>query len=224
MLHADKHYNYSEYPDTLVDEYRISPNDQISFSVFPNNGERLVSGIVDKTNLNNTQLAEESVKYTIEPDGTAKLPLLGNVKLGGLTNLEAEKYLEQMYSTYINEPYVKLTVTNRRVFVYSGDNSATVVVLENRNTTLYEAIAIAGGIGDSRAYDIKLVRKKGDKLDVYNFDLSEINNVSQGNIILQSNDLVYITPRVKISERISQNFVPYLSVMSALLAIFALIK
>lgn len=223
MLRTPADYSFTPQGDSVVDEYKIAPDDVISFMVMPNNGERLVTGISEQS-MQTTQMTEKSgLSYTVEADGTVKLPMLGEVKFAGLTRRGAEVKLEELYSAYINNPYVKVTIDNRRVFVFRGENSS-VVKLENQNTTLFEVLAMAGGTNDSKAHKIKLIRKKNNIPEVYLIDLSRVETMNQGNIVLQSNDIIYITPRDRVPERVVTILAPYLSILATAFAVIAIFK
>lgn len=223
MLRTPGDFVYATASDSMVDEYKIAPDDLISFIVLANKGERLVTGMLEQGTQNSQMLGQGTLSYVIEKDGTAKLPLLGNVPFAGMNRREAEQDLEQRYSAYINDPYVKITLDNRRVFVFRGETSS-VVKLENQNTTLFEVLAQVGGTSDSKAHRIKLIRRKNNLPEVYQIDLSRVNNLEQGNIVLQSNDVIYITPRERTAERIVTILAPYLSLLATAVAVIALFK
>ena len=69
----------------------------------------------------------------------------------------------------------------KRVIVFPGNGSdAKVIPLTNNNTTLTEAIAMAGGITDrGRANHIKVMRRVGSERKVYKIDLSFQNIVDE---------------------------------------------
>jgi polysaccharide biosynthesis/export protein len=222
MLRTKPGQEYQTYTDSIVNEYRIAPDDVINFIVLPNKGERIISGVSDQSQ-SNTPTEKSGLSYIIERDGTANMPLIGSTKFEGLTRREAEIMLEEKYAAYINNPYVKINVENRRVFVFHGASS-TVFKLENQNTTLFEVLAQAGGTEDSKAHKIKLIRKVNNVPQVYLIDLSKIENVNQGNIIVQSNDVIYVTPRTHVTERIIATVTPYLSLLATAFAAIALFK
>jgi polysaccharide export outer membrane protein len=223
MLRTPANFDYATQADSIRDEYRIAPDDVISFIVMPNQGERLVTGITEQSMQGNQMTEKTGLSYVVESDGNVRLPILGMVKCAGLTRREAESQLESRYAAYINDPYVKITVDNRRVFVFRGDNSA-VIKLENQNTTLFEVLAQAGGTTDSKAHKIKLIRKGSQGPQVYQIDLSRVENLNQGNMVLQSNDVIYITPRDRVPERVIALITPYLSILATAFAVIALFK
>lgn len=223
MLRTPGDYTYATANDSLEDEYKIAPDDILSFLVLANKGERLVTGMMEQGVQNAQMQGQGALSYVIEKDGTAKLPLLGEIHFAGMNRREAEAHLEKLYAAYINDPYVKITLDNRRVFVFRGE-TASVIKLENQNTTLFEVLAQAGGTSDSKAHRIKLIRKKNNTNEVYQINLSRVENINQGNIVLQSNDVIYITPRERTAERIVAIIAPYLSLLATAVAVIALFK
>ncbi len=228
MLRTPAKFKYSVMNDSASKElYRISPNDMISFSILPNNGERLIN--IGNPDAGTTQTASATVNntaqtYTVDYDGTVKLPVIGRTTLSGLSSRQAEDLLEKKYSDYINNPYVTVNVTNKRVFIFRGGNSSSVLNLANQSTTLFEALAQTGGVGDAKAHRIKLIRMINDKPEVYNIDLSKVDNIKEGNIILHANDIIYVTPRNRVPERILTIITPYMSLVATVLGIIAIFK
>jgi polysaccharide export outer membrane protein len=55
--------------------------------------------------------------YTVDENGYINYPLIGNVKVGGLTRTEAENELKSKISKYIVNPGVNINFTNFRITV-----------------------------------------------------------------------------------------------------------
>jgi polysaccharide biosynthesis/export protein len=213
-------YPFSEFNDTLkLQEYRIAPNDQLQINVFTNNGEKIIDPIETTQTIQNVNSL-----YLVEFDGQIKLPIIGRKKISNLTLREAEKMLEQEYTTYFNKPYVQLKVTNNRVTIFPGGqgSQAIVVTLDNPNTTLFEALAKAGGIQDGKAHKIKLIRGNLKNPQVYLIDLSTIEGMTKANLTLQANDIIYVEPRNKVPQKIIESITPYLTLLSTFLLIYGL--
>ena len=134
-----------------------------------------------------------------------------------MTIREAEKMLEEKFAVYYKEPFVKLTVTNKRVIMlFSNGLGSKVVTLVNDNSTIFELLAETGGIQDGKAYKIKLIR--GDKNpQVFKLNLSTIKGVIQSDIVLQANDIIYIENPLRLQDRIVTEITPYLTLLSTLL-------
>jgi polysaccharide export outer membrane protein len=97
----------------------------------------------------------------IAPDGTITYPLIGRVRLSGMTTTEAVAALSAAISTYYREPQVSLNVTevrSQKVLVVGEVTTPSVLQLEDQMTIL-EALAHSGGINSSaRTDNILLIR------------------------------------------------------------------
>ena len=218
MLKTGKDYKYDAFPATPSIEYKISINDELSFSIFSNDGFKVVDALAGVTGGTMLSGRNRGMTTDIEFDGTAKLPLLGRITLNGMSVREAELFLEEKYSAFYNKPFVLLEVTNRRVIIFPGsEGTAKVVSLQNENTTLFEALAQAGGISQSgKAYKVKLIRGDLKTPQVHLIDLSTIDGMKQANLILQANDIIYIEPRLRVTRDIMVETLPYLSFITTI--------
>jgi polysaccharide biosynthesis/export protein len=221
MLRQGK-YPISQFPDTLKqNEYKIAVNDQLQIYVYTNDGEKIIDPI---GSANNQISPSVNSSYLVEFDGQIKLPIIGRTQINNLTLREAEKMLEEKYSAYFNKPFVQLKVTNNRVTIFPGGqgSQALIVTLNNPNTTLFEALAMAGGIQDGKAHKIKLIRGNLKNPQVYLIDLATIEGITKANLILQANDIIYVEPRNKIPQKIIEGITPYLTLLSTFLLIYGL--
>ena len=217
MLKTDKKYTYDslvKYPET---PYKLSQNDVIEFKMFSNDGFKLIDMTTLEGTSNNLTL-RRGFEYHVENDGTVKLPVLGRVKLNGMTIREAETFLEEKYTAYYNKPFILLKVTNKRVIVFPGsDGNAKIVPLENDNTTLLEALALAGGIAtNGKAYEVKLIRGDPKNPLIFKMDLSTVEGFKASDPILQANDIIYVEARGRYATRIGTEIAPYLSLITSL--------
>jgi polysaccharide export outer membrane protein len=230
MLKTPKNYVFDKLNDTMAtEEYRISYTDDISLRVLSNEGFKLVdfsnSGGGNTgggaTGANNAS----TIQTLVEHDGTIKVPLIGRIKVLGLTMREAEQLLETKFSEFYVGPYVILRVTNKRVSIFPGLGGAgKVVPITNLNTTVMEALAYAGGIqDDGKAYRIKLIRQASPKPKVYLIDLSTIDGLQAGNTVVQANDVIYVEPRPRFISRAVNELAPYISVFSSVALILTTI-
>jgi len=154
-----------------------------------------------------------------------KLPIIGRTKLAGLTIREAELMLEEKYAEFYNKPFVMLNVTNRRVIVFPGTGSdASVINLTNNNTTLLEALALAGGISTGKANRIKLIRGDIKDPQVYLIDLSTIEGMTQANMVIQANDIIYVEPVLKFTRTILAELNPIIGILTSIFLITTLIQ
>jgi len=218
-------YEYDKIPDSADAEVVIAPNNLLTFNFFTGNGHILVeqaigNGILSGGSQNSQNLLNQrnQLSYLVNDDGFVKLPVIGRVDLNGLSLREAEEKLENLYSEYYNDPFVILRVQNNRVIVSPGaGGTAQVITLVNANTTLMEALAMAGGVDNrGNSSQIKLIRenRESDKREVYLIDLSTIEGIEAADMIVQANDIIYVEPLPLIAREIVQEIAPIVTLIT----------
>jgi polysaccharide export outer membrane protein len=102
-------------------------------------------------------------KTRINLEGRISFPLIGELQVAGLTQLQLEKKLTEMLADgYIVNPQVSVQVTDYRsqkIFVIGEVNSPGAYPLTKR-TMVVEAIAMAGGVKPEADQEIMIVRPK----------------------------------------------------------------
>lgn len=178
--------------------YSIQKNDLLAIEYYTKNGERLVDPdrFLDKDRTVQTQTTSaittgEGVRsYLVDQDGLVKLPMVDTVRLEGFTLLQAEDFLQKTYTEFYANMYIRLKFLNKRVVVL-GAPGGQVIPLTNENMRLTEVLALARGISnDAKAYNIRVLR--GDTVMVA--DLSTFAGYTENNIVIHSNDVVYVEP------------------------------
>jgi len=198
--------------------FQILKNDRLTIEVYSNGGERLIdtNPELSKTNPNAQSTVNEKPSYLIDLNGLIKLPLLNEIKLEGLTLKQAEELLQKEYSKFFKEPFVQLSFVNKRVIVL-GAMGGQVIPLENENITLVEVLALAKGLdNNSKAENMRLIR--GEK--VYEIDFSTIDGFRNGNMLIQTGDIVYVEP---IRRPFSEALKDYTGLFTILVSLITLI-
>lgn len=210
-------------PMTPQEDYRISVDDKISFLLYTNSGELLLQ---PNAGVNASTAEGRNIEYLIKRDGTVELPKIGNVKVEGMTVVECEDLLESKYNLEYQDPFVQVRITNQRVVVFPGNGSdAKVILLENNNTTLMEAIAQAGGITErGKANTVKLMRRENGKRKVYVLDLSTIEGLKYVDMIVQANDYIYIEPNPQLAREVVKEVAPIVTIVSSAVVILTVVN
>lgn len=213
MLNTPEDFVYTKLSDSLTKlSYRLAPTDILQFKMYSRDGFKLI----DVTEEGGKQAIQTDIESIIGSDGMCKMPLIGKIKLSGLTTREAEDLLEMKYEYYYVKPFVTIKVSNKRVIVFPGNGGmAKVVTLTNNNTTVIEALALAGGITeDAKAYKVKLIRHTDEKPQVYLMDLSRIEGLTAGNSVVLANDIIYVEPRYRLAKTIANELTPIITLLS----------
>jgi polysaccharide biosynthesis/export protein len=220
MLRTPADFKYDVLVDSLSGlDYRIAANDMIQYRVFPNKGFKLIDLATSSTGI-----LRNDLDVVVESDDSIRMPMLGRIRIGGVTLKEAEKLLQARYSEYYVEPFVSLRVTNKRVIVFPGNGGeAKVQTLVNNNTSVMEAIANAGGIvQDGKAFKVKLIRQNpgGERPFVYLMDLSRIEGLRDANAKVQAGDIIYVEPRYRPLATFTREIAPAITLVTSLVILY----
>ncbi|MDA0216478.1 MAG: polysaccharide export protein [Cyanobacteria bacterium] len=144
-----------------------------------------ILGPGDSLSLRFLAATELSGPFNLLSDGTASLPLLGNVRLTGLTLSQASQWLETLYKRQLLRPELQLSVVAPRplrvalvgqvshpgLYTLSqiGNESRGDVAVTNEGLpTLVDAIAKAGGItSDADLRNVMLQRRLPGEAGAY---------------------------------------------------------
>jgi polysaccharide export outer membrane protein len=170
--------------------YRIQKNDILTLDVFTP-AEKVIDPMVDEKSGNiGSQQNTNRVTYLVDINGMARLPIVGELKVEGLTIREAETLLQKEYSRLYTDVFISLRFTNKRVVVL-GTTHGVVVPLVNDNTRLTEVLATSKAItNDAKAHNIRVVRDN----KFYAVDLTGIEDYVNNDMVMMPNDIVYVEP------------------------------
>jgi polysaccharide biosynthesis/export protein len=204
----DGSFHYDSIPMRPTEDYTISVDDKLTFSLHPNSGRALIEGLTGTNtydvNLNSRgAMVGQSgifVDYVVTSEGIVDFPIIGEIKMLGLTVEQCVDTLEVLFSQQYQKPYVQVKITNRRCIVFSGNgNDASIVPLVNNNTSLLEVIAMTGGISPrGKASIVKVMRKVNGIREIYLIDISTIEGLKYADMIIQGNDYIYIEPKPQL--------------------------
>ncbi len=110
--------------------YRLSADDQISISVF---GEPDLS----------------LTKIRIATNGSISVQLIGQVKIQGLTVVEIEETLTQLFADgYLKKPAITVSIVEYRQFYINGEVKKPGGYSYREGLTVERAVALAGGFSE----------------------------------------------------------------------------
>ena len=135
--------------------------------------------------------------YLVDNQGMIDFPVLGKLKLGGLTKNEAEQLIVEKLKPYIKEvPIVTVRMVNYKISVIGEVTRPGTFTISNEKVNLLEALAMAGdmtvwGLRDN----VKLIRENAEgQQQIIALDLNKAETILSPYYWLQQNDIVYVTP------------------------------
>ncbi|WP_289661601.1 polysaccharide biosynthesis/export family protein [Flavobacterium panacagri] len=135
--------------------------------------------------------------YLVNPQGTIMMPILNEVKVGGLTPANAEiKIKERLINeNYLVNPTVQVRVLNNKFTILGEVNSPGVKAFTEESISFLDAIGLAGDLTYSAIRkDIKLIREVDGKRLVYHIDLTSASWMSNPNFRIRQGDVIVVTP------------------------------
>jgi polysaccharide biosynthesis/export protein len=234
-MFKQKDYQFFELAKKKIEEYVIASGDQLKIQVYSRDGFKLVdvlggntttigSGGQQGVSTTTTNTEATAISFLVDKEGFVKFPVIGEMFVKGYTQSELESILAQRYSSLFVNPFVILKVSNRRVLVFKGE-VASVIPLNDEPTTLIEVLAKAGGLNRyNKAGNIKLIRGDLRNPQVRIIDVSTLEGIRKADMIVQSNDIVYIPLRHRAFTDIVQDVAPIVTILSTTVTVVTLVN
>lgn len=184
-------------------EYRVMPKDELTITVSTSDPEvsapfyRKIGQVKGQSNqgqgLNNAKLLD----YLVDNTGNIDFPVLGMVKVGGLTTRECEALIRSKLQAHLSEtPTVTVRVSNFKVSVLGEVKSPGTYSVTDERINIFQALSLAGDMTLlSMRDDVELLREdaSGNK-QVIHLDLTRADIVNSDYYYLQQNDIIYVKP------------------------------
>jgi polysaccharide export outer membrane protein len=175
--------------------YRIKPQDLLQIRNLQNSKDLVdLNPPIGGAPVVQAASQTQSEGYLVEDDGTVALTGLGRIHLAGLTRVEAQKLIEELYhKNLLKDPVIQVKITNLIVSLFGEVKSPGNYTLTKDRTTLVQLISTAGGLTEqANEKTIKIIRGEQKNPQVIPIDLSDIQSINDPKAYLQSGDIVYI--------------------------------
>jgi polysaccharide export outer membrane protein len=179
--------------------YKIQPNDLLSVrfeSLTEKEYNFFNSGTVQQSSVG--ALAQGGALLMgelVDERGEIPFPVIGKVKVSGLTIHQIQDHLQNLASQYITNPIVKVRLLNFRITILGEVAHEGTVTLANNRVSMIEAIATAGGLGElADRSNIKLIRQKGGRSEIQYIDLRDESFINSPYYYVYQNDILVVRP------------------------------
>ncbi|MET3112934.1 polysaccharide export outer membrane protein [Pedobacter sp. CG_S7] len=133
--------------------------------------------------------------FMVDQNGAIQLPLIGSIKVAGLTTLAARELIESKLITYLKEPVVSLRLINFKVSVLGDVAKPGVYPVQNERVSVTEALSMAGDLTITAVRNnVLLVRENEGKRQYIRLDLHKKEVFNSPYYYLQNNDVLYVQP------------------------------
>ncbi|MCI6201110.1 MAG: polysaccharide biosynthesis/export family protein [Paraprevotella sp.] len=137
--------------------------------------------------------------YLVGNDGYINFPVIGKLKVGGMTKSECEDYICKSIKPYLAEeekPIVTVKMASFKVTVAGEVKSPGVFIIDQEKINVIEALARAGDLTIyGRRENVLLIREDetGQK-SLRRINLNDANLINSPYYYLQQNDILYVEP------------------------------
>lgn len=180
----------------------------------------------DVTTTRATGIPEQQM-YLIDSKGEIDFPILGKLKIGGLTREQViELFKKKLDPEYVKNPTINIRIANFKITVSGDVRLPGTYTIPNERITIAEAIGLAGDLNISgQRHNVKVIREENGQKKVYIVDLLSNKTFTSPVYYLQQNDLIYVEPNnaKAQSAATNQNTGLFVSIGSIIISLIAVL-
>jgi len=225
----NKQFSNKNAPIPTSYEYHIQQNDILSIYVSSLSPEAssFFNTIAPVERSEQSSLGNYSTRtdigYLVDGQGMIDLPLVGKVKVSGLSTSVAGDTLTNRLERFLQVPSVRIYIQNFRVTILGEVNRPGVYSVTNEKLTIPEAVGLAGDLNIfASRKNITLIREEKGEKKYYTVNLTDRALFNANFYYLRSGDILYVPP---VSGRVAQsdNFYRILPIVLSSLTLIAVV-
>lgn len=137
----------------------------------------------------------EQVDYLIDRSGEIDFPVIGKIKISGLSSEELRILLREKLSDYLKDPIINIRLRNFTVTILGEVGRPGTYPVNGEKITILEALGLAGDLTVKGVRDNVMVIRDFDGTKVYTrINLTDKEALNSPVYYLTQNDVVYVEP------------------------------
>lgn len=135
--------------------------------------------------------------YVVDNDGFIDFPILGRLKVSGLTRWELSEMIKArlLDEGYLTDCVVTVEFMNFKVSVIGEVNAPGTYTIEGDKVTVLQAISLARDLTIfGQRENVTVIRERNNERVMYQINLCDVSMFNSPAYYLQQNDIVYIEP------------------------------
>lgn len=134
--------------------------------------------------------------YLVNKQGEVELPILGKIKVLGLSTSKAKEVITAKAADFYKEPAVTVRYANFKISVAGEVARPSTYVMPNEKVTILDALSAAGDLTIFGKRDnVLLIRQNEDGgKTAYRINLNKSNIMTAPYYYLRQNDFIYVEP------------------------------
>ncbi|UOB17085.1 polysaccharide biosynthesis/export family protein [Abyssalbus ytuae] len=169
---------------------------------------------------NESNSGSNDITYYIGKDGNIDFPVLGKIKLAGLTNKQARQLLVSKLKEYLKDPIVNIKIKNFRITVLGAVNNPGTYNVKGDHITLLEALGLAGDLHiKGLRENILVIRELNGSRTYTRVDITNKQITHSPVYYLTQNDIIYVEPNksARTSATLDNRVTVAISILSILI-------
>ena len=133
------------------------------------------------------------LSYLVNKEGEIMFPLLGAIKVGGLTIREATDKIKLVLKDHVKDAVVSIRILNFKISVLGEVQKPGTFSINSERITILEALSMAGDLTIyGKRQNILLIREKEGVKTMERIDLTKPDFLNSSSYYLSQNDVVYV--------------------------------
>ena len=145
----------------------------------------------------NTGYNQRLMGYVVDNDGFIDFPVLGPIKVAGLTRWELSELIKNklLNDGLLTDAVVTVEFMNFKVSVIGEVNAPGTYSLQNDKVTILQAISLARDLTIfGQRENVCVIREREGERVIYEINLCDVSMFNSPAYYLQQNDVVYVQP------------------------------
>lgn len=168
-----------------------------------------------------------TLTYLVDPQGEITFPILGRIKVEGMTRSQLVDYLTAEIGKDVKDPIVYVSIKNYKITVLGEVGHPGTFNVDSEKINVLQALGMAGDLTlNAKRNDAILLREVDGEMVHYKIDLRDSHTLDSESFYLQQNDVLYIPPsanRVAAATTATGVWSLFFSSITTLIAILSLI-
>ena len=151
--------------------------------------------VSNSTDVLNAQGGLQQQTYLVDYNGNIEVPVLGTIKVQGLTRQELTNLLVESIKTMAKDPIVNVRLANFTITILGEVVRPGTFTIQDERITILEALGLASDLtiyGERK--NLLVIREIDGEKKFAHVDLTSINTINSPVYYLQQNDVIYVEP------------------------------
>jgi len=166
-----------------------------------------------------------TLPYLVDSNGEINFPILGKIKVEGMTRSQLVEYLTEEISMDVKDPIVYVSFKNYKITVLGEVRSPGTYTMQSEKITIFQALSCAGDLALTADRDGMILIREVDGRNTYHrIDLRSAEFMNEDYFFMQQNDVIYVPASAKRVAAATTNTAIWSIVLSTVTSAIAVVS